>query len=264
MEAAFWYFPHSTYRGKSAPMNHDAPVRLPSLVVLTGAGVSADSGVSTFRDPQGLWAKYDLAEVATPEGFAANPDKVHEFYNLRRAALPTVDPNPAHFALAALEAKLSAAGGRFTLITQNVDNLHARASSHAILPMHGALDRVWCTACDVHFDWAEAVSVMTPCPGCGAAGDLRPDIVWFGEMPHFLDEIDEAIAGASHFVAIGTSGTVYPAAGLVEAASHAGVHTTELNLEPSANAARFSDRRYGPARDVVPAWVASFSAAHGL
>ncbi len=230
------------------------------IVILTGAGISAESGVSTFRDPDGVWSKFDYREVATPEGFAADPQKVHGFYNARRAGLGSVDPNPAHIALAKLEAALTEHGHGFTLITQNVDDLHARAGSKTILQMHGALARIRCDHCAAVRPWAEDLSTDVVCDGCGLPGGLRPDVVWFGEIPRHMEEIDAAMAEATHFVSIGTSGTVYPAAGLVAIARDLGVRTVEINLEPSANADLFDETHYGPAAKAVPNWCDSIIA----
>ena len=231
----------------------------PRLVVLTGAGVSADSGVDTFRTKGGLWDRYEVSEVATPEGFARNPSLVHEFYDLRRAALPGVRPNAAHEALARLQDRLEAAGGGLTLVTQNVDDLHERAGSRGVLHIHGELAKAACTACGAVHDWTGPLAPRPPCPGCGAAA-LRPYVVWFGEMPRFLDEAEAALAAADAFVSIGTSGSVYPAAGLVHAAREAGIKTVELNLEPSENADSFDETRYGRAAEIVPAWAEERSA----
>lgn len=225
------------------------------ILVLTGAGISAPSGVSTFRDADGVWAKYDYREVATPEGFAANPALVHSFYNARRAGLAGVQPNPAHLALAELEAQLDAVGGRLTLVTQNVDDLHERAGSKRLLHMHGELAKVRCRFCAEVRPWAEDLSTEIVCPACGTLGSLRPHIVWFGEMPFHLEEIAAELAEADLFVSIGTSGSVYPAAGFVAEARMAGVPCVELNLEPSDNAALFTETRYGPADEVVPEWA---------
>jgi NAD-dependent deacetylase len=231
------------------------------IVILTGAGVSADSGVSTFRDPDGVWAKYDWREVATPEGFAANPAKVHAFYNARRQGLAAVEPNAAHRALAELETVLSNAGGALTLVTQNVDDLHERGGSARVIHMHGELLKARCSICDAVNRWLGALSIETRCPDCKAAGGMRPDVVWFGEIPMFMDEIAAAIAEADLFVSIGTSGSVYPAAGFVSEARGLGVPCTEINLEPSDNAWAFDDRRYGRANEIVPAWVREISGA---
>ena len=230
----------------------------PRLVVLTGAGVSADSGVDTFRTTGGLWDRYDVAEVATPEGFARDPDLVHEFYDLRRAALPGVRPNAAHEALARLQDRLAAAGGALTLVSQNVDDLHERAGSRGVLHIHGELAKAECLSCGAVHDWTGPLAHRPPCPDCGKAA-LRPYVVWFGEMPRFLDEAEAALATADAFVSIGTSGSVYPAAGMVHAARSLGIKTVELNLEPSENADAFAEARYGRAAEIVPAWVKELS-----
>ena len=226
-----------------------------NIVILTGAGISAESGVATFRDKGGLWAQHRIEEVATPEAFARDPGKVHGFYNMRRAGLAGVAPNAAHFALARLQREMVKRGGAVTLVTQNVDDLHARAGSQNILAMHGALAEALCYYCAAVTPWTEDLSVATKCPSCGSAKGMRPNVVWFGEVPHFLDEIVAAIEAADLFVAIGTSGAVYPAAGMVAEARARGVACLELNLEPSDNAALFDDRRYGRASEIVPDWV---------
>jgi NAD-dependent deacetylase len=225
------------------------------VFVLTGAGVSADSGLGTFRDQGGLWTQYDLSEVATPEGFARDPAKVHAFYNLRRRNLAAAKPNAAHVALARLEAALEARGGSLFLCTQNVDDLHEQAGSRFVVHMHGELKRTRCHRCSASRADAEELSLTEACWSCGRIGALRPDVVWFGEMPLHLDEIYEGLAEADLFVSIGTSGSVYPAAGFVAEARANGVRTCELNLEPSDNAFMFDERRYGPAGDVVTAWA---------
>jgi len=226
-----------------------------NIVVLTGAGISAESGVATFRDAGGVWAQYDYREVATPEGFAANPALVHAFYNARRRGLGAVQPNAAHRALAALERGLGEKGGRLTLITQNVDDLHERAGSKNILHMHGELSKAECAHCGDIGAARGDLSVETACNACGRAGGMRPHVVWFGEIPRFMDEAMDAIMTADLFVSVGTSGSVYPAAGFVGEARALGVPATELNLEPSENAYLFTDSRYGPATQVVAAWV---------
>ncbi len=225
------------------------------IVILTGSGISAESGVATFRDSGGVWAKYDYREVATPEGFEANPALVHEFYNERRRNIGTVKPNAAHEALAALEKGLALRNGALTLITQNVDDLHERAGVKNLWHMHGELKKVTCNHCNDVRSWTDDLSIETPCPECKATGSMRPYVVWFGEMPRFMDEAMEALGEADLFVSIGTSGSVYPAAGFVGLARDAGVTCLELNLEPSENAHLFSDSRYGPATEIVPAWV---------
>ena len=216
------------------------------IVILTGAGVSAESGLGTFRDASGLWTKYDLSEVATPEGYAADPAKVHDFYNARRANAAAAEPNAAHFALA----KLSGA----TLVTQNVDGLQEAAGSKNVIHMHGALDRMRCTNCTFKGPAMAEIHPSSTCSDCGAKA-LRPDIVWFGEIPMHMELITQKLLEAKLFVAIGTSGTVYPAAGFVERARANGAHTLEINLEPSEVQSAFHEKRYGPAGELVPAWV---------
>jgi NAD-dependent deacetylase len=225
------------------------------IVVLTGSGISAESGVATFRDKDGVWSKYDYRAVATPEGFAADPFLVHDFYNGRRRNLKSVAPNAAHFALAALEGRLAARGGSFCLVTQNVDDLHERAGSKNLLHMHGELMKARCAACGAAQGWPGDLDVESECPACNLRGSMRPDVVWFGEIPMFMEEIAAAVAGADLFVSIGTSGAVYPAAGLVGEARSLGVPCTELNLEPSDNAWLFTDSRYGRAGEIVPQWA---------
>lgn len=225
------------------------------LVVLTGSGISAESGVATFRDKHGVWAKYDYTQVATPQGFSSNPDLVHAFYNDRRRVLPSVEPNAAHFALAELEGALEAAGGAMTLITQNVDDLHERAGSKNLLHMHGELMKATCASCGDVRAWRDDLSADLVCAACERPGAMRPYVVWFGEAPRFMDESLHAIANADLFVSIGTSGAVYPAAGFVDDARTAGAGAMELNLEPSENAHLFSNSRYGPATMVVPEWA---------
>lgn len=227
-----------------------------NIVVLTGAGISADSGVDTFRDQNGVWVKNDPMKVATPEGFAEDPERVHAFYNARRAQLPGVMPNPAHYALARLEEEMVNAGGSVTLVTQNVDDLHQRAGSKRILPIHGSLTKAECSACANVVSWTDDLSTMTPCPACEAKA-MRPYIVWFGEIPRHFDEVEEAMMEAHMFVSIGTSGSVYPAAGLVGFARERGIPRVELNLEPSDNASLFTETRYGKASEIVPGWVES-------
>ena len=227
----------------------------PRIVVLTGAGVSAESGVDTFRTAGGLWDRHDWREVATPEGFAADPAKVHAFYDARRAALPGVQPNAAHLALARLQGRLEAAGGALTLVTQNVDDLHERAGATGVLHVHGELAKAECTACGAVRAWSGPIGVEAVCTACANAGTLRPHVVWFGEVPRHLDAAEAALGEADVFASIGTSGSVYPAAGMVHAARRLGVRTVELNLEPSENADAFADARYGAATQVVPAWA---------
>ncbi len=229
------------------------------VVILTGAGISAESGLGTFRDAGGLWSQYDLEDVATPDGFRRDPELVHDFYNARRANCRAAHPNPAHAALARLQSEHP---GRVTLITQNVDDLHERAGARDVLHMHGRLDSALCAACGHRWPAPARMWPHDPCPSCGAAA-TRPDVVWFGEYPHRLEEIFAALSEADLFVAIGTSGAVYPAAAFVEDAARAGARTIELNLEPSEVAAAFDEARQGPASAIVPAWVEEVLAAGG-
>ncbi|NJO53655.1 MAG: NAD-dependent deacylase [Bacteroidales bacterium] len=228
------------------------------IIVLTGAGVSAESGLGTFRDKAGtgIWAEFDPMKLATPEGFAADPETVHAFYNARRRNLIEAKPNAAHLALARLEAGLSARGGGLLLVTQNIDDLHERAGSKRILHMHGELLKARCATCEWVADWHADLGIETTCPACASEGEMRPHVVWFGEMPLGMDLIEAGLMSADLFVAIGTSGSVYPAAGFVFEARAAGIRTCEINLEPSDNAHLFDERRYGPASEAVPAWVA--------
>ena len=221
------------------------------VVVLTGAGISAESGVPTFRDSDGLWEGHDPMQVATPEAFAADPDLVQRFYDERRAALARVEPNAAHRALARLEEHL---GDGLFLVTQNVDDLHERGGSRRVHHMHGRLRAAWCTACDARHEWTGTLADGPRCPACHEQA-LRPDIVWFGEMPRGMDEIHEALWEADLFVSIGTSGAVYPAAAFVQYAVASGADTLELNLEPSDGVADFRLSRQGPATELVPRWV---------
>lgn len=225
------------------------------IFVLTGAGVSAESGLGTFRDKDGVWTQYDLNEVATPEGFARNPALVRAFYNARRENLAGAAPNAAHEALARLEAGLAARGGALFLCTQNVDDLHERAGSQRVVHMHGELAVSRCHACQATWPDTAPLTAEIVCDACGREGVARPHIVWFGEIPLFMDEIEDALSEADLFVSIGTSGSVYPAAGFVEMARAMGVPTCEINLEPSANAYVFDEKLYGPASETVPQWV---------
>lgn len=220
------------------------------IVVLTGAGVSAESGVPTFRDAGGLWEGHRVEDVATPEAFARDPDAVQRFYDARRRALASVEPNAAHRALARLQGAL---GDDLVLVTQNVDDLHERAGSAAPLHMHGELKRARCTSCGARPAWDSDLEPRPRCPACGAR-HLRPDVVWFGEFPYDLDAIETAVASCDVFAAVGTSGEVYPAAGYGALASALGAHTVELNLVPTGSPA-FAEVRAGAATVVVPAWV---------
>ena len=231
-----------------------------SIVILTGAGISAESGVDTFRDKGGIWSKVDYRDVATPEGFARDPALVHDFYNQRRRGLASVSPNPAHDALARLEHEFP---GSFVLVTQNIDDLHERAGSHRIIHMHGELKRALCANCGQRCDWPGDMSVRDACPHCRSVGFMRPDVVWFGEMPYRMGDIWEALSLCDLFVSIGTSGNVYPAASFVEFARAAGARTVELNLEPSESITLFDEAVHGPATKIVPRFVDELLAAGG-
>jgi NAD-dependent deacetylase len=233
-----------------------------NIVILTGAGVSAESGLATFRGPDGLWEGHRVEDVATPEAFRRDPSLVHKFYDERRAHLAEVEPNAAHKALARLDAEWP---GELLLITQNVDDLHERAGARRLIHMHGELLSALCRVCGARSPFADDMLDEPPCPTCGTPGALRPDIVFFGEIPYRMDEIQEALEQADLFVSIGTSGTVYPAAGFVQLARAAGADTLELNLEPSGGTASaggyvaagygFAASLFGAATSLVPAWV---------
>ncbi|MGV3344893.1 Sir2 family NAD+-dependent deacetylase [Enterobacteriaceae bacterium LUAb1] len=253
-------FLHQRVRQRIFARDHHArltPLSLPRVVVLTGAGISAESGIKTFRAADGLWEEHRIEEVATPEGFARDPAAVQAFYNARRRQLqqPDIQPNAAHLALAELEAAL---GNRLLLVTQNIDNLHERAGNHHVLHMHGELLKVRCAMSGQILDWQEDVLPTERCTCCQFPALLRPHVVWFGEMPLGMDEIYQALATAEYFVAIGTSGHVYPAAGFVHEAKLNGAHTVELNLEPSQTNSEFDEKYYGLASNVVPEWVQTF------
>lgn len=223
-----------------------------SIVILTGAGLSAESGLSTFRDPDGIWAKYDWRDVATPDGFRKNPALVHDFYNMRRRTHQGVKPNAAHLALAKLEQGYS---GTVTVVTQNVDALHEAAGSENLIHMHGEALKSLCGHCADRRPWTGDMNVDTVCGACNRSGALRPDVVWFGEMPYHMDRIGQLLQAADLFISIGTSGHVYPAAGFAAATKQTGAWTVELNLEPSEGASLFDEAIYGPATQVVPAYV---------
>ena len=222
-----------------------------NIVVLTGAGISAESGLATFRGPGGLWEGHRVEDVCTPQALAADAALVHRFYDARRAALAEVAPNAAHAALARLDAEWP---GELLIVTQNVDDLHERAGAQRLLHMHGSLLSALCAACGAALEWTEALPPGTRCPGCRAPA-LRPDIVFFGEMPYDMDAIEAALGRADLFVSIGTSGAVYPAAGFVRSATAAGAATLEINLEPSAGSGWFEENRFGAAGTLVPVWV---------
>ena len=229
-----------------------------AIFILTGAGISAESGVETFRDKGGIWSKVRLEDVATPEAFARDPDTVQAFYNARRAGLAAVNPNQAHISLARLEAEYA---GRVTLVTQNIDDLHQRAGSRNAIHMHGELSRSLCGNCGARADVSGDLSTRTVCRACGLDGGVRPDVVWFGEVPYRMEEISQRLVEAGLFVSIGTSGAVYPAAGFVAEARAAGIRTLELNLEPSEGTFLFDEARQGPASRLVPEFVDSVLAA---
>lgn len=225
--------------------------RYPRIVVLTGAGLSAESGVPTFRDAGGIWAKYDFREVATPQGYAKNPLLVHEFYNLRRRDHANCKPNAAHFALARLEREHPDA----LIVTQNVDALQEAAGATRVIHMHGELLSALCARCGARHAWPGDLAIETVCPACHRDGGMRPDVVWFGEMPYRMEEIGHAIAACDLFISIGTSGHVYPASGFVAQARAHGAHTVELNLEPSEGAKQFHEHFHGKATQVVPTYI---------
>ncbi len=223
-----------------------------NIVILTGAGISAESGIDTFRSAGGLWEQHRVEDVATPEGFARDPNLVLRFYDMRREALGRVVPNPAHEALARLDAGWQR--GELLIVTQNVDDLHERAGARRVLHMHGELKSALCTACEMRSPWNAPMIDRPPCPVCRAPM-LRPDVVWFGEMPYQMDRIYRALRQADLFVSIGTSGAVYPAAGFVRDARELGARTLELNLERSEGSSWFHESRQGRAGELVPAWV---------
>lgn len=242
------------------------PMNIKSVVVLTGAGVSAESGLKTFRDNDGLWEGHRVEDVATPEAFHRDPTLVYDFYNMRRKQLLSgeVQPNAAHRALAEFEKSFD---GDFLLITQNVDDLHERAGSQRLLHMHGELRKMRCSLSNQTFECDTDIGADQSCSCCNQLGSLRPHIVWFGEIPLGMDIIDTALSRCDLFIAIGTSGAVYPAAGLRQLADAFGAHTVELNMEPSLTGHEFDDSYYGPASEVVPRYLkdllASFSTQTG-
>ncbi|MBU3070789.1 NAD-dependent protein deacylase [Aestuariicella sp. G3-2] len=234
--------------------------RFKNVVVLTGAGISAESGIRTFRAADGLWEEHRVEDVATPEAFARDPELVQRFYNARRAQLlDGIQPNAGHQALADFEKahRQQTPNGQFTLITQNIDNLHEQAGSENLLHMHGELLKVRCSTTEQLFPCHEAIDVDRACPCCQMPGQLRPHVVWFGEMPLYMNEIDQALSQCDLFISIGTSGNVYPAAGFFQMAKQAGAHTVELNLEPSNHGSLFDETHYGPASKIVPEYLGS-------
>jgi len=222
-----------------------------NIVILTGAGISAESGIRTFRADDGLWEDHQVEDVATPQAFRRDPELVQRFYDTRRADILAAEPNAAHRALARLDREFD---GGLLIVTQNIDDLHERAGATRVLHMHGEGLSAWCMACDARHRWTGTLLDEPSCPACGKQA-LRPDIVWFGEMPYRMDEIFGALARADLFVSIGTSGAVYPAAGFVQQAKSAGARTLELNLERSQGSYWFDESRLGPAGELVPAWV---------
>lgn len=241
----------STYFGEQMMLEL---IDKPRVVVLTGAGISAESGIRTFRAADGLWEECRVEDVATPEGFQRDPTLVQQFYNARRRQLkqPDIQPNAAHLALARLEMVL---GDRLLLVTQNIDDLHERAGSKRVIHMHGELLKVRCVGSGQVLSWHDDVTEQHRCHCCQIAEVLRPHVVWFGEMPLGMDDIYHALSEADYFIAIGTSGHVYPAAGFVHEARLQGAHTVELNLEPSLVGSEFVERNYGPASEKVPEYI---------
>ncbi|MGB0920222.1 MAG: NAD-dependent deacylase [Alphaproteobacteria bacterium] len=227
-------------------------VRYKNIVILTGAGISAESGIQTFRDADGLWTKVDIEDVATPEGFARNPKLVHDFYNARRLSVREAPHNAAHEALGRLQREHP---GEVTLVTQNVDGLHEKGGAPNVLHMHGELGKIRCNHCEAITQSWDELSLNLACTACSQSGGMRPHVVWFGEMPLYMDHIMMKLAAADLFISIGTSGAVYPAAGFVSEARARGAHTVELNLEPSDGAHYFAESHYGPATEVVPAYI---------
>ena len=229
-----------------------------SIVILTGAGISAESGIKTFRASDGLWEDHRIEDVATPEGFSKDPWLVHKFYNMRRQQLLSdgIKPNKAHIALAELEKNERL---DVLVVTQNIDNLHERGGTKNIIHMHGELLKSFCKQTATRFSTEFDVTPESLCECCQQASNLRPDIVWFGEMPYQMDEIDKAISQCDLFISIGTSGNVYPAAGFVQMANQSGAHTLELNLEPSLVESEFKEKIYGKATDIVGAYLDSIT-----
>lgn len=227
-------------------------VKRANIVILTGAGISAESGLRTFRGDDGLWEGHRIEDVCTPQAFARDPALVQQFYDARRAAAAAVEPNAAHLALARLEADWD---GDFLLVTQNVDSLHERAGSRKLIHMHGELDSGWCLGCGERFSWQGPMSSNNLCPACSTAGKVRPDIVWFGEIPYHMEGVEDALRRCDLFVSIGTSGAVHPAAGFVQTAKYCGAKALEINLDPSMGSIFFDEHRHGPASEQVPKWV---------
>jgi len=232
------------------------PAANANIVILTGAGISQESGLETFRDPDGIWSKVRIEDVATPEAFAQDPERVHAFYNMRRKRALTLnlEPNAAHQALARLESEWD---GNVLVITQNVDAFHERAGTKNLIHMHGRHAEARCNHCLHVVPWQGDMSTADVCAACDRSGGLRPNVVWFGEMPLEMDRIQTALSDCDMFISIGTSGNVYPAAGFVGLMRKLGRgHTVELNLEPSSDASLFAESHYGRATDIVPRYVA--------
>ncbi|BDS05561.1 NAD-dependent protein deacylase [Oceaniferula spumae] len=223
-----------------------------NIFILTGAGISAESGLKTFRDAGGLWEGHKVEDVATPGAFAVDPELVHHFYNMRREQLATVEPNAAHAALARLQEHF---GEHLTLVTQNVDDLHERAGCRDVIHMHGELLKKRCASCEVVSPCTGSLTYDCVCANCGSEGRMRPHIVWFGEIPFFMDEIQEKLIEADVFIAIGTSGVVYPAAGFAEVAKHHGAKTIEVNLDGTEQSPLFDEHIIGKASETVPMLV---------
>jgi NAD-dependent deacetylase len=233
------------------------------IVILTGAGISAESGLATFRDNNGLWCNHRIEDVATPEAFGRNPTLVHQFYSMRRLQLKQAIPNAAHHALGKLASQWK---GPVLLVTQNVDDLHDRAMQlhHSLLHMHGELTKVRCRISEQIFDWDGELNTQSKCSCCGKPGRLRPHIVWFGEMPLYMDVIQSALEQCDLFISIGTSGQVYPAAGFVQTVRRNGRgHCVELNMEPSAGQSLFHEHIYGKATEIVPAYIEKLLGQNG-
>lgn len=231
------------------------------ILVLTGAGISAESGIPVFRAEDGLWENHRVEDVATPEGFERNPQLVHDFYNTMRHSVKEKQPNPAHLALTKLQTELENQGGTVTIVTQNIDDLHEKAQSHNVIHMHGELNSILCEHCGKSYEWHEDCDGTTVCKFCGHK-TMRPDIVWFGEIPYHMEAIEREIQKCDLFMAIGTSGVVYPAAGFVSYCSRQGKPSLEFNLTPSANSGVFTQSYLGKAGTTLPAFV-DYLLTHG-
>ena len=248
-----YWISKKVYRKGRRTIFTTAPLIMKNIVVLTGAGISAESGIKTFRGGDGLWEEHSLEDVATPEGFMRNPRLVQDFYNKRRQALLSVKENAGHIALAQFEERhCKAKGNSFLLVSQNIDDLHERAGTKNMIHMHGELLKKRCGACNTVSKEHASLSVEDECEFCKKKGSLRPHVVWFGEMPLEMEAVYAALAQADLFVSIGTSGSVYPAAGFVELAREAQAQCVELNLEPSEGTRLFDRVHHGPATQVVP------------